>query len=76
MKRRLSRTSPAICLSSRDITSWYQRVVNSEAEPPLLIPTPFERGVIGGMSVNDILIVKGVIHPLLYVQFIDFFLLV
>jgi hypothetical protein len=42
----------AICLSSLDIMSWRQKVVNSEPEPSL-IPTPFERGVIGGMSVNE-----------------------
>jgi hypothetical protein len=61
----------AICPSSLDITVWYQKLVNSKPEPPSLIPTPFERGVIGGMSVNDVLMVKGLIHLLVYTQFMD-----
>ena len=60
-----------ICPSSSDIISWYQTVIYSELEPPSLIPTPFEKGVIGGMSVNDVLMVKGLIHPLVYLQFMD-----
>lgn len=62
----------AIHPSPLDITSWYQKVVNSEPladPPPSLIPTPFEEGVIGGMSVNDILMVRGQINPLVYIQF-------
>jgi hypothetical protein len=60
-----------ICPSSLDIISWYQTVIYSELEPPPLIPTPFEKGIIGGMSVNDVLMVKGLIHPLVYIQFMD-----
>jgi hypothetical protein len=61
-----------ICPSSLDIMSWYQKADNSEPEPPpSLIPTPFERGIIGSMSVNDVLMVKGLINTLVYIQFID-----
>jgi hypothetical protein len=56
---------------SLDIKSWYQNVINSEPETPSLVPTPFERGVIASLSVNDILMIRGLIHPLVYVQFIN-----
>lgn len=56
---------------SLDIKSWCQNVINSEPEPPSLVPTPFERGVIASLSVNDILMIRGLIHPLVYVQFIN-----
>jgi hypothetical protein len=54
-----------------DITSWHQKVVNPEPEPPSLVRTPFERGVIGSMSVNDVLMVKGLIQPFVWIQFMD-----
>jgi hypothetical protein len=34
-----------------------------------LIPTSFEKGIIGGMSTNNFLMIKGLIDPRLYVQF-------
>jgi hypothetical protein len=49
----------AICPSSSDIVLWYQKVMNSETEPDPLIPTLFKRGVIGSMSVNDVLMARG-----------------
>jgi hypothetical protein len=58
------------CPSSLDIVSWSQKVVNSELEP-LLTPTSFEKGVIASMSVNDILMVKGLINPSVYLQFLN-----
>ena len=61
-------TSP----TSFDILSWYEKVSESAPELPLtLVPGPFERGVIGSMSVNDILMIKGLIDPPVYVQFLD-----
>jgi hypothetical protein len=60
-----------ICPSSLDIASWSEKVVNSGPELLLLTPTSFERGVIASMSVNDILMVKGLIHPSVYLQFFD-----
>lgn len=63
----------AIGPSSSDIVLWYQKVMISEPvlvlEP--LIPTPFERGVIASMSVNDVLMARGLINPLVYIQFDD-----
>ena len=58
----------SLCL---DIKSWGQNVTNSEPGSPSLVPTPFERGVIASLSVNDILMIRGLIHPLVYVQFIN-----
>ena len=60
-----------ICPSSFDIALWSQKVVNSGLEPLPIIRTPFEKGVIASMSVNDILMVKGLISPPVYVQFFD-----
>ena len=59
------------CRSFPDIRLWYQNVVNSEPEPGPLIPTPFKRGVIGSLSVNDVLMAKGLLHPLVFIQFIN-----
>jgi hypothetical protein len=73
---------PAISctLSLDDIASWCQRVGNSKPEPLLpLTPTSFERGIIASMSVNDILMVKGLmshksicVHPVLRFEFFLF----
>jgi len=59
------------CLSSSDILSWSQNVVEADLETLLLTLTPFERGVISSYSVNDILMIKGLIPPLVYIQFLD-----
>ena len=34
-----------------------------------LIPKSFEKGIIGSMSTNDFLMIKGLIDPMLYVQY-------
>ncbi|KAM6499398.1 hypothetical protein JOM56_004906 [Amanita muscaria] len=57
--------------SSSDILSWYEQVAESAPEPLPLIPGSFERGVIGGMSTNDVLMIKGLIDPPVYIQFLD-----
>ncbi|KAF8333696.1 hypothetical protein F5887DRAFT_1259663 [Amanita rubescens] len=57
--------------SSSDILSWYEQVAESAPEPLPLIPGSFERGDIGGMSINDFLMIKGLIDPPVYVQFLD-----
>ncbi|KIL56388.1 hypothetical protein M378DRAFT_172785 [Amanita muscaria Koide BX008] len=57
--------------SSLDILSWYEQVAESAPEPLPLIPGSFKRGVIGGMSANDILMIKGLIDPPVYIQFLD-----
>ncbi|KAF8334436.1 hypothetical protein F5887DRAFT_1139377 [Amanita rubescens] len=62
---------PSTGPSSSDILSWYEQVTESVPEPLPLIPGSFERGVIGGMSTNDILMIKGLIDPIVYIQFFD-----
>jgi hypothetical protein len=62
---------PPTCPTSFDIVSWYEKVAESAPEPLPLIPGSFERGVIGGQSVNDLLMVKGLINPPVYIQFLD-----
>ncbi|KIL64794.1 hypothetical protein M378DRAFT_162958, partial [Amanita muscaria Koide BX008] len=57
--------------SSSDILSWYEQVAESAPEPLPPIPGFFERGVIGGMSTNDVLMIKGLIDPPVYIQFLD-----
>jgi hypothetical protein len=59
------------CPTSFDIVSWYEKVAKSAPEPLTLVPGSFERGVIGGQSVNDILMIKGLINPPVYIQFLD-----
>jgi len=55
-----------------DVVSWYGNVVDRAPEPLLsLTPTPFERGKFGGQSVNDVLMIRGLIHPPVYLQFFD-----
>jgi len=58
-------------LSSSDILLWSQNVVESDLESLLLTLTPFERGVISSYSVNDILMIKGLIPSLVCIQFLD-----
>lgn len=62
---------PPIGPASVDILSWYEKVAESAPEPPPLVPGSFERGVIGGLSANDILMIKGLIDPPVYIQFLD-----
>ena len=62
---------PPTGLSSPDVSSWNEQVVEFTPEPLPLIPGSFERGVIGGMSTNDVLMIKGLIDPLQYIQFFD-----
>ena len=57
--------------SSSEILSWYEQVAESAPEPLPLIPGSFERGVIGGMSTNDVLMIKGLIDSRVYIQFLD-----
>ncbi|KIL64492.1 hypothetical protein M378DRAFT_163271 [Amanita muscaria Koide BX008] len=62
---------PAVCRSSSDILSWYEQVVGSGVEPLPLTSAPYERGVVGGSSTNDILMIKGLIDPRVYIHFFD-----
>ncbi|KAI0288058.1 hypothetical protein BC826DRAFT_1033499 [Russula brevipes] len=42
----------------------------SKMPPPPHIPTPFEEGIIGGLSTNDFLMIRGLIDPGLYIQYL------
>lgn len=57
--------------TSLDILLWYENVADLESMPEPLPHGSFKRGVIGSQSVNDILMIKGLIDPLVYVQFLD-----
>jgi hypothetical protein len=56
------------------VAAWLEDI-DKEALEPLPIDVndtaPFARGSIGGMTVNDILMVKGLINPSVYVQFYE-----
>ena len=54
-----------------DIALWSQKVVESGPEPLPLTRTSFERGVIASMSTNDILMIKGLISPAVYIEFFN-----
>ena len=58
---------------SIDIALWAAKVIHSEPvpEPLPLTPGSFERGVIASMSANDILMVKGLLNPVVYIDFFD-----
>jgi hypothetical protein len=61
------------CWSPSDIVGWSNMIIDenektlSKVSP--LIPTSFEKGIIGGMSTNDFLMIKGLIDPGLYVRY-------
>lgn len=61
----------AVCCSSSDIISWYEKVVGDGVEPLPLTSAPYERGVVGGSSTNDILMIKGLIDPRVYIHLFD-----
>jgi hypothetical protein len=61
------------CWSPSDIVDWSNMIIDENektlSKVPPLIPTSFEQGIIGGMSTNDSLMIKGLIDPRLYVQY-------
>ncbi|KAI0288056.1 hypothetical protein BC826DRAFT_971785 [Russula brevipes] len=61
------------CWSPSDIIDWSNMIIDENektlSEVPPLIITPFEKGTIGGLSTNDLLMIKGLIDPGLYVQY-------
>jgi hypothetical protein len=62
---------PLTCPTSFDIVSWYENITKSTLEPLPLILSSFKRGVIDDQSVNDILMIKGLIDPPVHIQFLD-----
>jgi hypothetical protein len=61
------------CWSPLDIVDWSNMIIDENektlSKVPPLLPTSFEKGIIGGMSTNDLLMIKGLIDPGLYVQY-------
>ena len=55
--------------SPSDIVDWSNMIIDDNEKVPPLIPTSVEKGIIGGMSMNDVLMIKGLIDPGLYVQY-------
>jgi hypothetical protein len=65
---------PLEVMSTADVLAWLRRADDDEEtiqQPSPLAPTPFERGVIGGRSTNDVLMIKGLIDPGVYLQYMD-----
>ena len=54
-----------------DVKSWSEKVVDCVPTTLPLTPSPFERGIIGGQSVNDVLMIRGLIPPPTYFHFFD-----
>jgi len=55
---------------SSDILTWTNNVIGAEEKMLLLTATPYEKGIVGG-SANDVLMVRGLIHPLMYLNYVD-----
>jgi hypothetical protein len=62
------------CSSRSDIVAWSNMITDenekTSSKVTPLTPTPFENGIIGGLSTNDLLMIKGLIDPGLYVQYL------
>lgn len=60
------------CWDPSDIVDWSNTIIDEDEKTllkmPPLIPTSFEKGIIGGMSTNDILMIRGLIDPGLYIH--------
>lgn len=56
-----------------DVTQWCDAVNGCIQEDVAeeLIPSPYEQSGIGGMSMNDYLMVHGAIHPKVWLAFLD-----
>lgn len=57
-------------LRSSDILTWANNVIGGEEKMLPLTATPYEKGIVGG-SANDGLMVRGLIHPLVYLDYVD-----
>ena len=57
--------------SPSEMISWLDVVTYDDEKMPPLTQGSFERGTIRSMSVNDILMIKGLIDPGVYLDFID-----
>jgi hypothetical protein len=67
-------SNPLEVMSSADVLDWSNHVDDGEEtiqRPLSLTSTPFEKGVIGSMCVNDVLMIRGLIDPGVYVQYSD-----
>lgn len=61
------------CWSLSAIINWSNMIIDENEKTLLkvapLIPMSFEKGIIGSMSTNDFLMIKGLIDPMLYLQY-------
>jgi hypothetical protein len=61
------------CWSPSEIMDWSNMITDDNEETSTKVPplasTSFEKGIMGGMSTNDVLMMKGLIDPGLYVQY-------
>ena len=57
-------------LLSSDILTWADNVIGGEEKMLPLTATPYEKGVVGG-SANNVLMARGLIHPLVYLNYVD-----
>jgi hypothetical protein len=66
---------PDLASLQQRISAWLKEIEKEIPEPPPVDldydPGPFTPGVMGGMTMNDILMIKGLINPLDYVRFHD-----
>lgn len=53
------------------VSLWLEKIENSPLEVQEFAPSPYRRGAIGGMSMNDYLMVHGAIHPKVWLDFLD-----
>ena len=53
-----------------DILSWANNVIGGEEKMLPLTATPYEKGIVGG-SANNVLMARGLIHPLVYLNYVD-----
>ena len=66
--------APGRLLSKEDILGWLCGIDGDKGEISQLVPlthTPFEKGILGSMTVNEVLMIKGLIDPRVYIQFSD-----
>jgi hypothetical protein len=57
--------------ASSEIVPWLNMVASVNEKMPPWTRGSFKRGVIRSMSVNDILMIKGLIDPGVYVEYMD-----
>ena len=57
-------------LLSSDILAWANNVIGGGEKMLPLTATPYEKGIVGG-SANNVLMARGLVHPLVYLNYVD-----